>query len=67
MTALEPMLLVVIILSLSINISCQTIPDNFPLLKGPYLGQVPPGTTPVVFAPGIVSTGRKTNDLLIHV
>lgn len=25
-------------------------------LKGPYLGQKPPGTTPVVFAPGIVST-----------
>jgi hypothetical protein len=24
---------------------------------GPYLGQTPPGKTPVVFAPGIVSTG----------
>ena len=30
--------------------------DNFPL-KGPYLGQKPPGMTPEIFAPGIVSTG----------
>jgi hypothetical protein len=27
------------------------------VLKGPYLGQSPPGTTPELFAPGIVSTG----------
>jgi CubicO group peptidase (beta-lactamase class C family) len=30
--------------------------DKFPLLEGPYLGQQPPGLTPEVFAPGIVST-----------
>jgi len=30
--------------------------DNFPVLKGPYLGQKPPGKTPEVFAPGIIST-----------
>jgi len=29
---------------------------DFPVLKGPYLGQTPPGTTPAVFAPGVVST-----------
>jgi hypothetical protein len=29
----------------------------FPKLTGPYLGQEPPGDTPEVFAPGIVSTG----------
>lgn len=29
--------------------------NNFPVLQGPYLGQVPPGTTPEIFAPGIVS------------
>lgn len=29
---------------------------EFPELKGPYLGQKTPGTTPEVFAPGIVST-----------
>ena len=31
--------------------------DDFPVLKGPYLGQKPPGMTPKIFAPGIVSTG----------
>ena len=30
---------------------------NFPRLKGPYLGQEPPGMMPEVFAPGIISTG----------
>lgn len=28
---------------------------DFPVLKGPYLGQKPPGENPEVFAPGIVS------------
>jgi hypothetical protein len=31
--------------------------DNFPVLKGSYLGQKPPGMTPEIFAPGIISTG----------
>ena len=30
--------------------------DNWPILKGPYLGQKAPGMTPVIFAPGIIST-----------
>ena len=30
--------------------------DKFPALEGPYLGQKPPGLTPEVFAPGIIST-----------
>ena len=30
--------------------------EGFPILKGQYLGQTHPGTTPEVFAPGIVST-----------
>jgi len=29
---------------------------EFPHLSGPYLGQTPPGKTPAIFAPGIVST-----------
>lgn len=29
--------------------------EDFPVLKGPYLGQKPPEMTPEVFAPGIVS------------
>jgi len=32
---------------------------DFPVLKGPYLGQKPPGTTPQIFAPGIVSKGEN--------
>ena len=28
---------------------------DFPKLTGPYLGQKPPGMTPEIFAPGIVS------------
>jgi len=33
--------------------------DEFPVLKGDYFGQKPPGTTPKVFAPGIVSTNKS--------
>ena len=32
-------------------------------LRGPYLGQEPPGGTPQLFAPGIVSTGMFTRDI----
>ena len=31
----------------------------------PYLGQEPPGMTPKIFAPGIVSTGMHTRDIAI--
>ncbi|MCP4213213.1 MAG: hypothetical protein GY765_01095 [bacterium] len=31
-------------------------PRPFPLLQGPYLGCKPPGTTPRLFAPGIITT-----------
>jgi hypothetical protein len=30
-------------------------PREFPVLKGPYLGQAPPGLVPEIFAPGIIS------------
>jgi ankyrin repeat protein len=33
-------------------------PQRFPELRGPYLGQTPPGRTPKLFAKGIVSTRR---------
>ena len=29
--------------------------DDWPVLEGPYLGQTPPGLTPEVFAPGLIS------------
>src|SRR5690606_40714124 len=34
-------------------------------LAGPYLGQEPPGLTPKLFAPGIVSTGFNERDVTI--
>ena len=46
--------LVFLIILLFVN--CQE-ENNFPILKGPYLGQKPPGTKPEIFAPGIISTG----------
>ena len=30
--------------------------DKFPVLKGPYLGQTPPGKEPEIFAPGLITT-----------
>lgn len=38
---------------------------NFPDLSGPYLGQALPDTIPVLFAPGVVSTGMFTRDVTI--
>jgi len=34
--------------------------SDFPKLTGPYLGQKPPGMTPEIFAPGIVSSSEAT-------
>jgi len=33
--------------------------DDFPILKGPYLGQELPGMAPEIFAPGIISTEER--------
>lgn len=39
---------------------CDNVRKNdFPVLKGPYLGQKPPGMTPEVFKPGIISTAAS--------
>jgi len=38
---------------------------QFQDLTGPYLGQRPPGLTPEVFAPGLVSTGGFERDVAI--
>ena len=48
-----PCVAVPIFFVLTILIAAQE--SEFPVLKGPYLGQEPPGTTPEVFAPGVVS------------
>jgi len=38
------------------DIWVKDVKDVFPVLRGPYLGQKPPGMAPEVFAPGIVTT-----------
>jgi hypothetical protein len=55
----------------ALQISCIPTSDpgnhqaSFPELKGPYLGQAFPDTLPLLFAPGIVSTGMFTRDVAI--
>ena len=44
--------------------SCRQ--DECLIPKGPYLGQTPPGTTPKVFALGIVSTEHHEHGITIH-
>jgi hypothetical protein len=39
--------------------------ESFPVLRGEYLGQTPPGPEPELFAPGIVSNGLTNRDLTI--
>jgi hypothetical protein len=39
--------------------------SEFPKLTGLYLGQMPPGATPEVFAPGIVCTGMTERDMAV--
>jgi len=50
-------------LSVAININAQE--TVFPKLTGPYLGQKLPGTTPELFAPGIVSNGHNASSVAI--
>ena len=46
-----------ILLSIIFTYSSYAQQDDFSVLKGPYLGQKPPGLKPEVFAQGIISTG----------
>jgi Tol biopolymer transport system component len=51
-----------LVVSLSVLSSFARV--EVPVLKGPYLGQPPPGETPQIFAPGIVSTdGNQVNSV----
>ena len=45
-----------VILVFVIPVLAQEKANDFPILKGPYLGQKPPGLTPEIFAPGIISS-----------
>jgi hypothetical protein len=52
-------LVLTIFMFTSLLYSQEKAPD-FPVLKGEYLGQKPPGKTPELFAPGMVSTKEYT-------
>ncbi|MBU1101188.1 MAG: hypothetical protein KKA84_12375 [Bacteroidetes bacterium] len=45
--------------------ACKDSKSVKPILSGPYLGQELPGDEPVLFAPGIVSTGMYDRDITI--
>lgn len=51
-------LILVLSFFISVTYSQEKIHSDktLPILKGPYLGQKPPGLAPVIFAPGIIST-----------
>lgn len=51
MKKLIPITCALMVAAMSLN----TPQNNFPKLTGLYLGQKPPGKTPVMFAPGIIS------------
>jgi Tol biopolymer transport system component len=50
------LLLAAALLLIGCSLYAQADESGSPPLKGPYLGQKPPGTAPEVFAPGFVST-----------
>ncbi|MFA8342366.1 MAG: hypothetical protein ACEPO8_05280 [Rhodothermaceae bacterium] len=52
-----------IFLTLALSGCAQPVQED--VLKGAYLGQKLPGTEPVLFAPGIVSTGMNERDLTV--
>ena len=54
----RPGIFLILLFGLSMSGKCLAH-DDLTILKGPYLGQKPPGATPEVFAPGIVSTKHR--------
>lgn len=56
----QRVLFIVPSLAMAMLFSTCTQQSDFPVLKGPYLGQEPPVDVPEVFAPGIVSTENNT-------
>jgi len=53
-----PLNLIAILLLISSFSAAQQAISDFSKLKGPYLGQTPPGFEPELFAPGIISTNN---------
>ena len=64
-TSAVAVLFCVLVLACSPSGQVEPEPDQsfFPELRGPYLGQEPPGLEPELFAPGIISTGLQTRDI----
>ncbi len=56
--------IVLLLISITVVLSC-TPQNKSPALQGEYLGQSPPGDDPVLFAPGIISTGMNERDIAI--
>lgn len=52
------MIIAGVLSSIIFVIICFAQQEDFPVLKGPYLGQKPPGKTPEVFAPNILNTEK---------
>jgi Tol biopolymer transport system component len=52
-------ILLSVLLMFAVFAQSQEKTTDFPVLKGEYLGQKPPGMTPELFAPGIISTGNN--------
>jgi len=47
---MKKLLLIIVVILIQVTISsCQTRKKDFPVLKGPYLGQKPPGDIPIPF------------------
>lgn len=59
---LAALVLMFTVLGPTLDASAQ---DGFPVLRGDYLGQTPPGDEPQLFAPGIISNGLFNRDLSI--
>ena len=51
---IKKLFLISCVLLIALIVNAQQ--KEFPKLTGPYLGQKPPGRTPTLFAPGIIST-----------
>jgi len=59
------LLLVAALLLATLGAIARDTKPDLPYVKGPYIGQKPPGKEPVLFAPGTVSTGLSERDLSI--
>ena len=56
--------ILIIGLHIMVAITLVAPEKEFPKLRGSYLGQKPPGMTPKIFAPGIISTENKEHSTL---